>query len=279
MFTVDRYFDLERVGSPQISPDGNRIVFTRSHVDPMKDTFVGMLWEMDADGSRQRQLVRGSAPAWSPDGSRIAYLADADGKAQLWVRYMDAEGAVVQVTRGERSPITFRWAPDSKSLAFTMPVPDTASWHIAMPPAPPGATWTPAPRVVTRLQYRADQVGFLGDDWVHLFVVPAEGGLARQVTHGAFNVGARGVGIPQSPAFDWLSDGKTIIIDGNDALDADHQYRISNLYAVDVAAARCVASRRTAASGATRWCRRTASGSRSADSRRRATPITPRTCT
>jgi dipeptidyl aminopeptidase/acylaminoacyl peptidase len=233
VFSVDRYFDLERVASPQISPDGNHIVFSRSHIDPMKDAFVGMLWEMEADGSRQRQLVKGSEAAWSPDGTRIAYLADADGKAQLWVRYMDGEGAVIQVTRGERSPITFRWSPDGRALAFTMAVPDTSSWRIAMPPAPQGAQWTPAPRVVNRLQYRADRVGFLSDDWIHLFIVSAEGGIARQVTHGAFNVGARGAGLPGSPAFDWLADGKTIIIDGNDAADADHQYQVSNLYAVD----------------------------------------------
>ena len=239
-----------------------------------------MLWEMDADGSRQRQLVKGSSRmvAGRNAGSRISPMRTA--RPQLWVRYMDAEGAVIQVTRGERSPITFRWSPDSKSLAFTMPVPDTATWRIAMPRAPQGAQWTPAPRVVNRLQYRADRVGFLGDDWVHLFVVPAEGGVARQVTHGAFNVGARGAGIPGAPAFDWLADGKTIIIDGNDALDADHQYRVSNLYAVDLDDRQhCVASRRTTASGVIRWCRQTASGSHSAVSRRAAIPITRRTCT
>ena len=234
LFTVDRYFDIERVGSPQASPDGNHIVFSRSHVDPMKDAWVGMLWGMEADGSRQRQLVKGSDPQWSPDGTRIAYLADADGKVQLWVRYMDTEGAVIQVTRGDRSPVNFRWSPDSKSLAFTMPVPDSANWSIAMPRAPQGAQWTPAPRVVTRLQYRADQVGFLTDDWRHLFVVPAEGGVARQVTRGAFNVGARGAGIPTPAGLDWLVDGRTIIIDGDDSPDADRHYQISNLYAVDV---------------------------------------------
>ena len=235
LFTVDRYFDIERVSSPRISPDGNHIVFSRAHVDPMKDAWVGLLWEMEADGSRQRQLVKGSSAQWSPDGTRIAYLAEVDGKSQLWVRYMDAEGAAIQVTRGERSPVAFRWSPDSKSLAFTMPVPDSATWNVAMPHAPAGAQWTPPPRVVNRLQYRADRVGFLADDWIHLFVVSAEGGVPRQVTHGAFNIGARGAGIPGPAALDWLPDGKTIVADGNDAPDADREYQVSNIYAVDVA--------------------------------------------
>ena len=235
LFTVDRYFDIERVSSPRISPDGNHIVFSRAHVDPMKDAWVGLLWEMEADGSRQRQLVKGSSAQWSPDGTRIAYLAEVDGKSQLWVRYMDAEGAAIQVTRGERSPVAFRWSPDSKSLAFTMPVPDSATWNVAMPHAPAGAQWTPPPRVVNRLQYRADRVGFLADDWIHLFVVSAEGGVPRQVTHGAFNIGARGAGIPGPAALDWLPDGKTIVADGNDAPDADREYQVSNIYAVNVA--------------------------------------------
>jgi dipeptidyl aminopeptidase/acylaminoacyl peptidase len=235
LFTVDRYFDIERVASPQISPDGNHVVFTRSHVDPVKDAWVSMLWEMESDGSRQRQLVKGSSPQWSPDGSRIAYLADADGKAQLWVRYMDAEGAVVQVTRGDKSPETFRWSPDGRQLAFTMAVPDSGNWNISMPQAPKGAQWTPAPRVVTRLQYRADRTGFLTDDWLHLFVVPAEGGVPRQVTHGNFNVGARGDGLPGPAGLEWLSDGRSILIDGNNAADADHQANISNIYSVDIA--------------------------------------------
>jgi dipeptidyl aminopeptidase/acylaminoacyl peptidase len=234
VFTVDRYFDIERVSAPRISPDGNHIVFNRAHVDPMKDAWVGMLWEMEADGSRQRQLLKGSDAQWSPDGTRIAYLADTDGKAQLWVRYMDAEGAGVQVTRGERSPVTFRWSPDGKSIAFTMPVPDSVTWNVAMPRAPAGAQWTPPPRVVNRLQYRADKVGYLMDDWLQLFVVAAEGGVPRQVTHGSFNVGAREDGIPEPAALDWLPDGRTIIADGNDAPDADHQYQVSNIYAIDV---------------------------------------------
>jgi len=235
LFTVDRYADIERVSSPRISPDGNRVVFSRAHVDQMKDAWFGMLWEMEADGTRQRQLVKGSNPQWSPDGTRIAYLADADGKEQLWVRYMDAEGAVIQVTRGEESPEDFRWSPDSRSIAFTMPVADTSHWPIAMPSAPAGAKWTPGPRVVNRLQYRADRIGFLSDDWVQLFIVSAEGGVARQVTHGNFNIGARSDGIPEGAGLEWLPDGKGILVDGNDAPDAFLHSNLSNIYAVDVA--------------------------------------------
>ena len=125
LFTVDRYFDIERVSAPRISPDGNRIVFSRAHADAMADSWAGMLWEMESDGSRQRQLVKGSDAQWSPDGTRIAYLAEVDGKAQLWVRYMDAEGASMQVTHGESSPeslspIKVRSACPVRSRAITI---------------------------------------------------------------------------------------------------------------------------------------------------------------
>jgi len=235
LFTVSRYADIERVASPRISPDGNHIVFTRSHVDVMHDAWSSMLWEMDADGSRQHELLKGSDAQWSPDGTRIAYLAEADGKAQIWVRYMDADGGVIQVTRGDQSPITFQWAPDGRSIAFTMMVPDTSAWRVALPAPPAGAHWTPPPRVIDRLEYRADRVGLLDNTWTQLFIVPAEGGVARQVTHGAFDIGARSAGIPEPPAMAWLPDGNTIVVDGNIAADADRSFQVSTLYAVDVA--------------------------------------------
>jgi dipeptidyl aminopeptidase/acylaminoacyl peptidase len=235
LFTVDRYADIERVETPRISPDGNHIVFSRSHVDVMGDAWVGTLWEMESDGSRQRQLVQGSDPQWSPDGTRIAYLAETDGRVQLWVRYMDAEGSLIQITRGEESPEDFRWSPDGRMLAFTMPVPDTATWAVAMPHPPADAQWAPPPRVVNRLEYRADRLGLLSDDWLHLFVVSAEGGVPRQVTRGDFNIGARSDGIPAGATLEWLPDGKSILVDGNEAGDADHHFNVSNIYAVDIA--------------------------------------------
>src|SRR6201999_399639 len=99
------YLDLVNVSDPEISPDGKQIVFTRRWVDKMNDKFESALYIMNADGSRQRFLVKGSGARWSPDGTRIAYLADGAPKGnQIFVRWMDAEGAITQITRGEEAP-------------------------------------------------------------------------------------------------------------------------------------------------------------------------------
>ncbi|HEX8209972.1 MAG TPA: S9 family peptidase [Longimicrobium sp.] len=235
-FSVEKYLDYETVGDPQISPDGRRVVYTRRWVDRMADRWESALWIVEADGSRNRFLVKGSSPVWSPDGTRIAYVADGEPKGpQLWVRYLDVEGAGTQVTRGTEAPGNVRWSPDGRTLGFTQFVAKPADWKIGMPSAPSGATWTRAPRVVERLHYRADRRGLTEPGFVHLFVVPAEGGTPRAVTSGDWSVGFRFDQIPGEVSWSWMPDGRTVIVEGLNEPDADLSYRDANLYAVDVA--------------------------------------------
>lgn len=85
--TLDLYLEWEQVQDPQISPDGSQIVFGRRWVDKVNDRWESSIWIMNADGSRQRKLLDGSSPRWSPDGTRIAYLAEGEPRgSQLFVR-------------------------------------------------------------------------------------------------------------------------------------------------------------------------------------------------
>src|SRR5712671_6388568 len=234
LLTTEHYLDWERVNDAQISPDGSRIVYTRQAVNQAEDKWESSLWILNADGSQHRFLVKGSAARWSPDGKRLLYLADGEPKgAQLFVRWLDAEGPATQITHVVEAPRGARWSSDGKSVAFSMFVPDQEKWSISMPAEPKGAKWTPAPRVVGTIHYRQDQVGYLEDGFTHLFVVPAEGGTPRELTTGKWSVGAgelRG-----AASIDWTPDSKSIVVDANRAPDADMQYESSQLVVVDVA--------------------------------------------
>ncbi|HEY7770859.1 S9 family peptidase [Longimicrobium sp.] len=235
LFTTARILDFETVADPQISPDGRHVVYTRRWVDKLKDRWESSLWIVNADGTRNRFLVNGSNATWSPDGTRIAYLAEGEPKGtQVWVKYLDAEGAT-QVTRLSENPANVRWSPDGRSLGFTQFVPQETPWKIDLPAAPAGAQWTEAPRVVNRLHYRADRQGFLKAGNIHLFVVPADGGTARQVTTGDWSVGSRFDQLPGGVAWDWMPDGRTVVVEGLKIENPDSIYRDSYLYAVNVA--------------------------------------------
>jgi dipeptidyl aminopeptidase/acylaminoacyl peptidase len=135
---------------------------------------------------------------------------------------MDAEGAVTQITRVEKSPGGIAWSPDGRTIAFTMSVEDHEEWRIELPAKPEGATWTEAPRIVSRLDYRQDGQGFIDEGHRQLFVVPAEGGTPRQLTDGPFNHG--------DP--EWTPDGTRILFSGLRVEDADYQWRESEIYEI-----------------------------------------------
>ena len=235
LLTVEKYLDFEQVGGPQVSPDGSQIIYTRRWVNKLEDKFESSLWIMNFDGSKNRFLTTGGSAIWSPDGTRIAYLADGKPSGtQIFVRWMDAEGATSQVTMLSDGPSDIRWSPDGKWIGFTSIVPKQTSWKIDMPEAPKGAKWTGSPRIVQSLHFRQDRRGYTEPGYRHLFLVPADGGTPRQITKGDWNLGSRFDGLDGSVAWDWMPDGKTIIADGLADSTSDMNYRNSNIYAIDV---------------------------------------------
>ena len=97
--SLEHYMDMESVSNPQISPDASTIVYTRGWVDKVNDHRESSLWVMDSDGSRNRHLLDAGSATWSPDGTRILYTgAGEPSGSQIFVRWMDAEGATSQIT-------------------------------------------------------------------------------------------------------------------------------------------------------------------------------------
>ena len=91
-FTVDALLQIHRLSDPQISPDGKSIAIVVSRTNYEEDRYDPQLVLIDVATHAQRVLTRdrrGLGQArWSPDGARLAFLASADGKTQIFVMPM-----------------------------------------------------------------------------------------------------------------------------------------------------------------------------------------------
>ena len=225
----DTFMDMETVSNAAISPDGSQIVFSRGWVDKLKDQGRSNIWVVDTAGTRLRELTRGSwrdsAPVWSPDGSRIAFLSDRDGTTQIHALFV-ATGELSQLTHIDKTPASLTWSPDGRQLAFTMAVPDDDPLlPVQLPKRPRGAEWAKGATIVDRLAWARDGEGPVEPAYTHVFTLDATaGGTPRQVTDGKFN--------HNNP--EWSADGKAILVSGIRKPDAEYLDNDSEIYAVDL---------------------------------------------
>lgn len=228
-------FALQTAQDPQISPDGSTIVYVRNFADVHSDRRYSNLWLVDFDGTNHRPLTTGhfndSSPRWSPDGTRLLYVSNRDGAAQLHVRWIQS-GETAKVTNLSEAPSAPAWSPDGEWIAFASLVPHDPPSLGTIPAAPEGAEWAEPARIVNKLVYRFDGVGWLKPGYSHIFVVPSVGGAVRQVTSGSFHHGGgrgRGSGEPV-----WSADGRHILISAVRRPDYEMEARDTEIYEFDV---------------------------------------------
>lgn len=134
--TIDQSLEMRSVSSPQISPDGRRVIYEQSRTNWESNAFETDLWLADAATGESHLLTvaakSSTDAAWSPDGKWIAFLSDriapiagspAD-KKQVYVMPSDG-GEAQQLTKMESGVNSFEWAPDSKRIALSAEAPES----------------------------------------------------------------------------------------------------------------------------------------------------------
>ncbi|MDQ3867675.1 MAG: hypothetical protein M3304_12755 [Actinomycetota bacterium] len=110
------------------SPDGNTIVFVRSLVDAAGKPGLPHLFAMAPDGSRVRQLTRGSTPdllpSWSPQSSHLAFARVVGEATDLFGIRPDGTG----LRRLTNEPLVHEdmaaFSPDGERIAYTRAAPE-----------------------------------------------------------------------------------------------------------------------------------------------------------
>ena len=183
-------FELEWATDPRVSPDGKTIVYVRRSNDIMKDRQRSNLWQVSLNGENHSPFYTGlnnsSSPRWSPDSKRLAFVSNNSGSQQIHMHWIESSKTAV-ISQLPTSPSNLSWSPDGKWLAFTMNVKASTQPIAKQRKKPDGATWADKPITVTTTQYQYDGQGIVEPAYRHVFVVPADGGSARQLTEGDFN--------------------------------------------------------------------------------------------
>ncbi|HEU5214048.1 MAG TPA: S9 family peptidase [Gaiellaceae bacterium] len=195
-------FALTSVGDPRLSPDGRHVAYVVNRIDRDENGYRSNIWLAPLDGSTEpRQLTSGGrsdgSPRWSPDGRWLAFVSNRDGEdekahGELYVLPADG-GEPRRLTHGEEGVESIAWSPDSARIAFSRRVRDAAYEE--------DDERRRAPRRFTRVFYKLDGVGWIGDRRKHLFVVGVEGGDERQLTDGDCE--------NEEPA--WSPDGRRLV--------------------------------------------------------------------
>lgn len=191
-WTPEHSMEFRSITQTEISPDGKYVAYVvrTPLMEGEKSEYNSQIWVAATDGSFNFQYTRGeksnSSPAFSPDGSQLAFISGRTDKSQVFVmRLMGGEPE--QVSEAENGVSSFQWSPDGSKLAFVMRDPDTEEETKA--------------KKEKRDVILVDQQ-FKYNHLYTVAVMPDDEGkrTSQRLTQGEFHIGS----------FDWSPDGQEI---------------------------------------------------------------------
>ena len=239
--------------SPSWSPDGKRIAFLSDRDGHfMNGIPTTEIYVMDADGRNQQNLTNNpsydSSPSWSPDGKRIAFDSNRDGRFNFEIYVIDTDGRNLQRLTNNPDPNGHpddrypSWSPDGKRIVFSARREGHVvhnrdiTYEIYVMDADGGneqrltdnrnndwyPAWSPDGK---RIAFSADRKGNLGN--FNIYVMDADGGNPQNLTNNrAWNWSPSWSPDSQRIVFNSNRDGKSEIY----VMDADggNQQRLTN---------------------------------------------------
>jgi len=228
-------FSLNYVSKPIVDSKGERVLYLRHSMDIMQDRRRSNLWSINVDGSRHRPVTSGAinvnSPSLAPDDNRVAWVVSNNPGAEIFLHWLDT-GQTAQLVRLPSTPKNLAFSPDGKWLAFSMHAPATPPTMGVMIEKPKGAQWAQPPVVVDSMVYRDDGKGLRPPGFYQIFLLPADGGSARQLTDGDFHHGS---------AISWSSDSKSLYFSANRKPGWEQEAIESEIYTVDIRTAETTA--------------------------------------
>jgi dipeptidyl aminopeptidase/acylaminoacyl peptidase len=196
--TFNDMISFGRVSDPQISPDGQWVVYVVDTYDKGTNARRSDLWLASLQTGESRQLTRSGKrdrqPRWSPDSKTLGFLSNREGGWEIWTIRRDG-GEATRLTQLPVDAAELLWSPDGSWLAFTAEVyPDC--YDAAKAEAVLECTEKRdqekekslvKARLYDRLLYRHWDTWWEGKH-SHVFVLPAAGGTPRDLTPGEASV-------------------------------------------------------------------------------------------
>ncbi|MDB5581181.1 MAG: hypothetical protein JWR80_6357 [Bradyrhizobium sp.] len=201
-FVPEDLLQYKTIDEVQGSPNADVALCEVQSVDAEANTYRTAIWQV-AVSEEPVKLTAGtssdSQPRWSPDGNRIAFCSDrAEGLPQVFIIPRNG-GEAEQVTHFKAGVVMAEWHPSGTRMLVTCPVSVDPEARGARADEPTSMA-KDAPRLVWRLPYKVDGIGYTLDREIHMFVVNLETRKSSQLTDGPFDV---------RTAY-WSPDGKRI---------------------------------------------------------------------
>ncbi len=222
---IDDMFKIKRVGSPQVSPDGEWVAYTVSTSSLEPGESGTQIWMVPSGGGDPTPMTAegysASSPDWSPDGKYLSFTASRGDSAHTQVWVLDRRMGEGQQLTDEKWGINgYQWSPGGSKLLLSIRDPDP----IDTLPAHKKPKATP-PWEIDRLQFKQDRVGYItGDRHTHLHLFDLATKTTTQITSGDYDAG--------SPT--WSPDGTRVAFVANRTENPDGNSN-TDIWVVDAA--------------------------------------------